>query len=52
MIVFFGAEFTQTWAEHRGEGVVPEKGAVRVVQEERHVRGPDAKRGGRPEAAG
>lgn len=52
MIVFFGAEFTQTWAEHRGEGVVPEKGAVRVVQEERHVRGPEAKRGGRPEAAG
>ncbi|HEX8275094.1 MAG TPA: YihY/virulence factor BrkB family protein [Longimicrobiaceae bacterium] len=52
MIVFFGAEFTQTWAEHRGEGVVPEKGAVRVVQEERQVRGPEAKRGGRPEAAG
>ncbi|MEW5926869.1 MAG: YihY/virulence factor BrkB family protein [Gemmatimonadota bacterium] len=52
MIVFFGAEFTQTWAERRGEGVVPEKGAVRVVQEERHVRGPEARRGGRPEAAG
>jgi membrane protein len=52
MIVFFGAEFTQTWAEHRGEGVVPEKGAVRVVQEERQVRGPEAKRGGKPEAAG
>ena len=52
MIVFFGAEFTQTWAEHRGEGVMPEKGAVRVVQEEHHVRGPEAKRGGRPEGAG
>lgn len=52
MIVFFGAEFTQTWAEHRGQGVVPEKGAVRVVQEERHVRGPEAKRGGNPEPAG
>ncbi|HEV2733205.1 MAG TPA: YihY/virulence factor BrkB family protein [Longimicrobiaceae bacterium] len=52
MIVFFGAEFTQTWAEHRGQGVTPEKGAVRVVQEERHVRGPEAKRGGSPEPAG
>jgi len=52
MIVFFGAEFTQTWAEHRGQGVMPEKGAVRVVQEERHVRGPEAKRGGNPEPAG
>lgn len=52
MIVFFGAEFTQTWAERRGQGVVPEKGAVRVVQEERHVRGPEAKRGGKAEPAG
>lgn len=50
MIVFFGAEFTQTWAERRGGGVVPEEGAVRVVQEEHHVRGPEAKRGG-PEPA-
>ncbi len=30
IIVLFGAEFTETWAERRGEGVVPEKGAVRV----------------------
>lgn len=52
MIVFFGAEFTQSWAEHRGEGVVPEKGAVRVVQEERQVRGPGADRGGGAEPAG
>lgn len=52
MIVFFGAEFTQTWAEQRGGGVTPEKGAVRVVQEERHVRGPEAKRGGDPEPVG
>ena len=52
MIVFFGAEFTQSWAEHRGEGVVPEEGAVRVVQEERQVRGPGAKRGGGAEPAG
>jgi membrane protein len=52
MIVFFGAEFTQSWADRRGEGVVPEKGAVRVVQEERQVRGPEAKRGGGVEPAG
>jgi membrane protein len=30
MILLFGAEFTQAWAERRGGGVVPEKGAVRV----------------------
>lgn len=52
MIVFFGAEFTQIWADRRGEGVVPEKGAVRVVQEERHVRGPEAKHDGGVEPAG
>jgi len=33
IIVLFGAEFTQTWAERRGEGIEPEAGAVRV---ERH----------------
>ncbi len=49
MIVFFGAEFTQTWAERRGEGVVPEEGAVRVVQEEKEVRGSEAEPSGRPE---
>lgn len=38
MIVLFGAEFTQTWAERRGSGIAPEKGAVRVVREERQVR--------------
>lgn len=52
MIVFLGAEFTQTWAERRGEGVVPEEGAVRVVQQEQHVRGAEAKRGGSPGRAG
>lgn len=46
MIVLLGAEFTQVWAERRGAGVVPEEGAVRVVQEERHVRGAAARRGG------
>lgn len=38
MIVFLGAEFTQTWAERRGRGIEPEKGAVRVVRETRHER--------------
>jgi membrane protein len=38
MIVFLGAEFTQTWAEQRGQGIMPEKGAVRVVRETRQVR--------------
>ncbi len=38
MILLFGAEFTQTWAERRGGGIAPEKGAVRVVQETKHLR--------------
>ena len=37
MIVLLGAEFTQTWAERRGSGIVPEKGAVRVVRETRRL---------------
>ena len=37
MIVLLGAEFTQVWAEERGSGIVPEKGAVRVVRETRHL---------------
>ncbi len=35
MIVLFGAEFTETWAEKRGEGIEPEPGAVRVWKEGR-----------------
>ena len=35
MIVLLGAEFTQVWAERRGRGIVPERGAVRVVRETR-----------------
>ena len=35
MIVLFGAEFTEAWAKRRGHGVVPERGAVRVVREVR-----------------
>lgn len=38
MIVLLGAEFTQSWAERRGRGILPEKGAVRVVRETRRVR--------------
>jgi membrane protein len=37
MIVLLGAEFTQAWAERRGGGIVPEKGAVRVVRETRRL---------------
>jgi membrane protein len=38
MILLFGAEFTQAWAEARGGGIAPERGAVRVVQEKKAVR--------------
>jgi membrane protein len=38
MILLFGAEFTQAWAEARGSGIAPERGAVRVVQEKKQVR--------------
>jgi membrane protein len=37
MIVLLGAEFTQVWAEQRGSGIVPERGAVRVVRETRRL---------------
>ena len=37
MIVLLGAEFTQVWAERRGSGIEPEKGAVRVVRETRRL---------------
>jgi membrane protein len=47
MILLLGAEFTQKWAEHRGGGIVPEEGAVRVVEETRHVREPETARGGK-----
>jgi membrane protein len=30
MIVFLGAEFTQVWANERGQGILPEEGAVRT----------------------
>lgn len=31
LIFLFGAEFTQVWAKRHGHGIVPDKGAVRVV---------------------
>ena len=39
LIVLFGAEFTETWAEKRGEGVEPEPGAVRVRHEKQRISG-------------
>lgn len=44
LIVLFGAELTQAWAAIYGDGIAPEKGAVRVVQEKKHIRGAGAKR--------
>ena len=44
MILFFGAEFTQAWATERGDGIQPEEGAVRVVEEERYIRGAAGRR--------
>jgi membrane protein len=32
LILLFGAEFTQAWAEARGHGVVPEAGARRLAE--------------------
>ena len=34
MIVLFGAEFTQAWAERSGARIRPEKGAIKVEQRE------------------
>jgi membrane protein len=38
LIVLFGAEFTEAWAEERGGGIVPEDGAVRVEREKHYHR--------------
>jgi membrane protein len=38
MILLFGAEFTQVWSKRHGSGIAPDKGAVRVLEEKRHVR--------------
>ena len=38
MILLFGAEFTELWAERFGRGVVPERGAIAYEEAERQVR--------------
>jgi membrane protein len=38
MIVLYGAEFTQVFAERRGKGISPQRGAVRVIRERKSVR--------------
>lgn len=48
LILFFGAEFTQTWAEERGSGIRPEPGAVRVEEKKEHLRGPEDSAASRP----
>jgi membrane protein len=42
MIVLFGAEFTQVWAERKGAGIQPARGAIRVAVEERPALRPQA----------
>jgi membrane protein len=37
IILLFGAEFTETWADQRGRGIEPETGAVRVRREKQRV---------------
>ncbi len=38
MILLFGAEFTELWAERFGRGVTPEKGAIAYEEQEREVK--------------
>lgn len=38
MILLFGAEFTELWAERYGRGVVPEPGAIAYEEQERRLR--------------
>jgi membrane protein len=37
MILLFGAEFTELWAERYGRGVVPQRGAIAYEESERRV---------------
>lgn len=37
MILQFGEEFTQAWVERNGGSIAPERGAVRVVEETKHI---------------
>jgi membrane protein len=38
MILLLGAEFTQLWAERKGQGIAPERGAMRVVRQRKELR--------------
>jgi Predicted membrane protein len=38
MVLLFGAEFTELWAERFGRGVVPERGAIAYEEQEKMVR--------------
>ena len=38
MVLLFGAEFTELWAERYGRGVVPERGAIAYEEQEKMVR--------------
>ncbi|MEO8090868.1 MAG: YihY/virulence factor BrkB family protein, partial [Gemmatimonadales bacterium] len=44
-IVLFGAQFTETWAEQRGEGVQPAPGAIRVRKERKGGEGRERREG-------
>jgi membrane protein len=46
MILLFGAEFTQRWAESRGRRIEPEEGAIHVEEQEVERPGAAAKGGG------
>jgi membrane protein len=37
MILLFGAEFTQVWAQERGSGIRPDEDAVQVVEITKHL---------------
>jgi membrane protein len=37
IILFLGAEFTQVWAQAKGRGIVPARGAVRMVERKQVV---------------
>lgn len=37
MVVLFGAEFTKLWAQRYGKGIVPIKGAIAYVEEEKKI---------------
>jgi membrane protein len=52
LILFFGAEFTQEYAEQYGEGVRPKKHAVRFALTEVHEPDPRVEGAGRPPSDG